>query len=149
MAETPTATHVAWDALVELAKGALPGVQVVDGPHEVFEPEKDFLVVGYSDGNDPAVTVSYDEPDVGLRRVEEGDITCAIVSYSGEVAMKPRRDRCAELLGTLADALNASPGLGGAVDAAWLGVEASWIPTQASDGAACTVLFTVHYRAYL
>lgn len=146
MIETSTAAHLVWDALVELGRDALPGVQVVDGPHQIFEPAKDFFIVGQSDGTDPAVNVAYGDPDMLGRRREEGDIVCVVASYAGETDMKARRDRCAELLGALVDMLKQNPGLGVA-DAAWLGDDSAWAPMQAPDGAFCSVAFTVHYVA--
>lgn len=149
MDETPTAAGLAWDALVDLAREALPDVQVIDGPNQVYEPERDTLVVGQSDGSEPAVNVTLGPPDLCGRRREEGDIVCVAGSYSGDVAMAPRRQRCAEILGAVVDALKVNPGIGGAVDAAWLGDAAAWTPTQAPDGAFCSVSFTVHYVAEL
>lgn len=149
MIESPTAVDVAWDALVALASTAMPGVQVIDGPNPAFEPETDFFVVGQSDGTEPAVTVTYGEPDMCGRRREDGDIVCVIASYAGDTTMKPRRDRCRELLALLVDALKAQPGLDGVVDGAWLGDDAAWAPIQTGDGAFCSVAFTVHYVAEL
>lgn len=148
MIETTTAAHLVWDALVELAAAALPGVQVIDGPHQIFEPAKDFLIVGQSDGTDPAISVTLGPVDMGGRRREEGDIVCVVASYGGDTQIKPRRDRCAELLGEVVDLLKANPGLGVA-DAAWLGDDTAWAPIQAPDGAFCSVAFTVHYLAEL
>jgi len=145
---TATAADIAWDALLELAREALPAVQVLDGPRAGEELSDDVLMVGYSDGQTPALMVDANiHRDMGARRREEGDIVCVLSCWSGDRDLAGRRRRLRELYGALDQALRDKPGIGGRVDGGWIGEEAAWTPRQTKDGSTMDASFTVHYVA--
>lgn len=83
------------DALMQLRYvPALEGVQVLDGPAAVW-PEAEFIAVGLSP-EDFTVPSTFAPADV-RRSGEAADITCMARSFSGDVELKPRRDRAYEL----------------------------------------------------
>lgn len=143
----PTRVGLAVDALLAALRAAAPDIglrsdAVVDGPWP-GEVTGDGLTVGWSDGDSEAVLVTREaRPGLGRAYIETLTVVCVAWSWAGDVPMKPRRDRCVQILELVADTLKANPTLGGVVEQAHLGRDMSWVQQQAS-GARCHVGFPI------
>lgn len=136
------------DALVQAARSALPGVQVLDGqPAEELQP--DVVMIGFTGQPSEAAITSTLTREVYARSPdrEQYDIACLASSWRGDTDPKVVRDRAFELLDAVAGVLATDQTLGGAVLRARLSAEAV-VPEQTTDGATCTVAFTVHVDAF-
>ena len=148
MAATTSTIPACLDALVQAVQLALPGVQVIDGqPVEELQP--DVVMVGFTGQPGEAAITSTLTREVFARSPdrEQYDIACLASSWRGDVDPKVVRDRAFELVDAVAGVLAADQTLGGAVLRARLSAE-SVIPEQTTDGATCTVGFTVHVDAF-
>lgn len=106
------------DALLALARTALPAVTVHDGV-PVTVGTKDYLCVGYDPDSDLAVEFTQVAAAMrglaGHTRREEYDVLCQLVAYSGDVKMGTRRTSAFALLAPIEDALRLNPSLSGAL----------------------------------
>lgn len=146
----PSAAVIAVEALASLCQ-TIPGLQVVDGPPAAVEPTDNMLFVGWSGDNSPSVLATRESPDFTGRAREEGDVVCVIDCYSGDdpPPFSALRSRAQTFLAALDAILRAQPGLGGAVDGAWLGEALELAQNAVEDGATVRVAFSVHYVAEL
>lgn len=121
-------------------------VQVLDGPALNLDMiQKDSICVAPGTIDQPGVLVTYAEQTSFGRTayVEQVEVTIALASQSGNVAMKPRRDRVTALLGELQAGLTDNQVRVGAWDSITLGPEAVWHPVLSPQGATCAVGVTV------
>ena len=136
-----------WDAAPVLAS-----VTVYDGPQANSDPVTEALFVGY-DGDRISETVegaaARQEWVAGNRmRMEDGEITCAIVVVSGEVNIPAVRARALDILSDCEDVLRADYLIGGAVMQAGIS-ETRVIPTITQSGCKVRAVFVVAYQAHL
>jgi hypothetical protein len=136
------------DALVNAVRVALPGVQIIDG-QPTTQVEGDVVCIGFTGQPGEAAVTSTLTREVYARSPdrEQYDIACLASSWRGDVDPKVVRDRAFELLDAVAGVLAADQTLSGAVLRARLSAEAI-APEQTSEGAVCTVGFTVHADAF-
>ena len=142
------------DALVTLGQ-SVAGVTVYDGPGDSDDPG-DYLMIGVDDPDSPATPKSADtQQDWALlgyeARDEEGDITCAALSWNGDAGgQKAARDAAYAVIANFGAALKANPSLG--LDhVLWtsFGTTTSLSQLQSADGVLALVTFTVHFKARL
>ena len=148
MTATTSTIPACQDALVAAVRAALPGMQVIDGqPVEELQP--DVVCIGFTGQPGEAAVTSTLTREVYARSPdrEQYDISCLASSWRGDVDPKVVRDRAFELLDAVAGALADDQTLGGAVLRARLSA-GSVIPEQTTDGATCTIGFTVHVDAF-
>lgn len=142
------------DGLIAIlsAQADLAGVQIVDGPvRGMVELEYDTIVIAPSSPESPGVAVTYErESNLGrVAYVEQVEATVFVSSFSGDEAMKPRRDRVLALCAAVQAALDANQTRADAWDSCEMGPEAAWHQVQSKDGATCTVGFTVVTRSVI
>lgn len=146
MDEVQAALVALWSALPALA-----GVPVYDGPPVSQAADLDQVLVG-NDGDVDSDTMSdFSQEWVDLaqtRRVESGEIICAVVAQSGSTDLGVQRDRAFVLLAACEDSLRADQTLGGTVFSALL-TSGSAHPLQNSAGSAMIAPFTVQYRVHI
>lgn len=148
MAATTSTIPACLDALVQAARSALAGVQVIDGqPAETLEP--DVLMIGFTGQPSEAAVTSTLTREVYARSPdrEQYDIACLASSWRGDTDPKVVRDRAFELVDAVTGVLADDQTLGGVVLRARLSA-GSVIPEQTTDGATCTIGFTVHVDAF-
>jgi hypothetical protein len=106
------------DALVAMARSALPtGVQVLDGPEAVW-PEKEYVAIGLSP--DDLENPSTRTPAGKATTTDSAQVIGMIRVWSGDSATPSLRARAYVLLDALTAATEADNRLGGAVDMAEL-----------------------------
>lgn len=132
-------TPGAIDALVALFRDTLNGLQVLDGPEAAW-PSKEFLVVGLSpeDLMVPATRL----PRGPESTPESADITCMVRSWTGDTAIRPRRDRAYQILDSVTELLASDPTLGGACGYAEV-TGSIYAPSQSQSGVVVDVIFVV------
>ena len=148
MTATTSTIPACLDALVQAVRAALPGVQVIDGqPVEELQP--DVIMIGFTGQPSTAAITSTLTREVFARSPdrEQYDIACLASSWRGETDPKVARDRAFALLDAVAGVLADDQTLGGVVLRARLSAQAV-VPEQTTDGATCTVAFTVHVDAF-
>lgn len=135
MSVTPGAIN----ALVELFRARLDRLQVLDGPEAAW-PSNEFLVVGLSpeDLMVPATRL----PRGPESTPESADITCMIRSWTGDTAIRPRRDRAYQILDTVMGLLDSDPTLGGVCGYAEV-TGSIYAPSQSQSGVVVDVIFMV------
>lgn len=135
MSVTPGAIN----ALVELFRGGLGRLQVLDGPEAAW-PSNEFLVVGLSpeDLMVPATRL----PRGPESTPESADITCMIRSWTGDTAIRPRRDRAYQILDTAVALVGSDPTLGGACGYAEV-TGSIYAPSQSQSGVVVDVIFVI------
>lgn len=150
--QPPVSTRVpkVLDALLALLRAnatlTAAGVSVVDG--SFGELENDMVYVGPGSEDQSGVTVAHQQqPGLGNSYVESIEVLLSISSYSGDVDMKPRRDRVAELVAAVQDVVRTNRQRDGAWDDAMFGPDSEWTQVQNNDGAVCAVGFTVVLRS--
>ncbi|MFJ3663157.1 hypothetical protein ACIPPM_22130 [Streptomyces sp. NPDC090119] len=88
---------------------SLTGVDVIDGPPVDDIATRDFLAVGWSGGEDEAVTIVQDFNAAGARtRDEDFTIACVLDVWSGDDTVAVVRARAFALLAVVETALRAS-----------------------------------------
>ncbi len=140
MSVTPGAIN----ALVELFRGGLDRLQVLDGPEAAW-PTREFLVVGLSpeDLMVPATRL----PRGPESTPESADITCMIRSWTGDTAIRPRRDRAYQILDTVMALLAGNPTLGGACGYAEV-TGSIYAPSQTQSGVVVDVIFVIRATSF-
>lgn len=132
-------TPGAIDALVTLFRDNLGRLQVLDGPEAAW-PANEFLVIGLSPED---LMVSATRLPRGPESTpESADITCMIRSWTGDTAIRPRRDRAYQILDTVTSLLEADPTLGGACGYAEV-TGSVYAPSQSQSGVVVDVIFVV------
>lgn len=144
------------DALVAKAAAALPGLQVLDGipPIDTFG---DFLIVGAEDPEARGFELSADTTQEWTyanttARSQEGDVTCAALSWSGDTDAKAVRDAAYATTHAVEQLLRDDPSLGLVPSAARMlvagyGTRETLSQAQDDNGASAIVVFTVHFQA--
>ena len=146
------------DALVTTAEALtgdgnpLEGVLVLDG-FGVTEDPGDFLMIGVDDpdSDDPAFSadVKQDWANATYTAVdEEGDIACAVLSWSGDTDQKTVRDRVYAITAAVENMLRANPSLD-LPTLLWtkFGVSSQLTQNQDEQGALALLVFRIHFRA--
>jgi hypothetical protein len=140
------------DALIAAARTALPNLIVNDGFAVTNDPG-DFLMIGVDDPDRPdaalAVTSQQDWAHANYTtRDEEGDITCAALSWTGDTNQKISRDAVFATTTAVENLLRANPSLGLA-NLLWTSYGSSTQLSQWQDaeGSTALVVFQVHFRA--
>lgn len=147
----PSALDDVLTALVSTFTTALPGVSVFDGPPVTSPGDADLVIVGHDATPDSAadVTVSQEWVDLACtRRVETGEVTCCVVSQTGDTDLKARRDRAFVLLAACEAALLGDMTLGAVVTSAQF-ARATARQFQNSAGSAVVAPFVVTYRSHI
>lgn len=142
------------DALVAAATAALPdqGIVVLDG-YGVTEFTGNYLMIGIDDPYRPDASVSASSTQDWAHanyttRNEEGDVTCAAVSWSGDANQKTSRDAAYATTAAVENLLRANPSLG-LTALLWTsyGTTTQLEQSQDEDGSWALVVFSVHFRA--
>lgn len=131
---------------------ALTGVNVVDGPQVNSDSTDDWLFVGFN-GDTPD---EYNEGAIGQQSLmafakvkgDDGQVTCAVVSRSGDTDITSTRARANGFLSAAESALRADMSLGGLVMQAYV-TDYRYSPVQTQQGAKVRLVFTVTYQAQL
>lgn len=150
-----TTLYALLDALVAAARAALPAIAVYDS-YGVTDDPGDYLMIGVDDPDRPTAAASasvVQEPGpmgTGRPRDEEGEITCAALSWNGDGNPSAARAGCK----TITDAMEALvrttayPALGvSGVKALDFGSLFTLEQDQNDAGAMALVIFTVKFRA--
>ena len=131
------------DAILAALRG-IQGVSLLDGPSPIT-PQNDAIVIGAQ--GDASFMVSREkQAGYGISYDETIDVICTIWSASGSSTMKPRRDRCGDLLEQVSSAVDADSTLGGACDLAYMGDAMEWLQQTNNTGAMCSVGFSIRAR---
>ncbi|MFD3333516.1 hypothetical protein ACFWV1_12850 [Streptomyces sp. NPDC058700] len=151
----PSAVPAAIDALLEILRAApaLADVQIVDGPPVDDQSVPDQLFVGWQPGEGESASLLQDFAYAGARqRDENGVINCWIDCWTGDIDIRPRRQRAFALLAVVEEALRASdaareaPTLNGTVQ--WSQLAAGALRQSSTEqGARAGLGFTVSYFA--
>ena len=146
MATTVSTVGPVLDALVALARTALPDAQVFDGPPtELMAGE--LIMVGWGGPDQPGVTSTRTRQQYATAPdTESYDVACLLCSWIGDPDLKAARDGAMALLDALGAALAADPRLGGLVKRCRISAE-TYVPEQTTDGAAVTLLAAFHVDA--
>ena len=141
------------DALVSAlrASPALAAVTVYDGPAPTSATDLDMIVIGDDDDQEagsPAGLTEQSWNGLGAKRRDESiEIRCAAVSWSGDVEIKPLRDRVFALTAAVETVLRAGPSLSGACQWSEFARVDELRQEQTDRGAVVSALFTVSARA--
>jgi hypothetical protein len=101
------------DALIAMARTALPAVEVMDGP-EAEWPENEYVAIGLLPN---ALEIPATHNTAGLDSYRESaEVIGMVRAWSGDVDMRPIRVRAYEIFTALRVALQGDTRLGGAVD---------------------------------
>lgn len=141
------------DAIVANAGTSLPSLNVYDGFGATDDPG-DFLMVGVSDpdieGADSGADAQQDWATVGLQgaRSEQGEITCAALSWNGDGNAKAARDSAYATVAAVETFCRNDPDLG-IPTLLWNSALTSHQLTQNQDegGALAMVIFRIAFQA--
>ncbi len=143
------------DALVAAARTALPSVTVYDGPGVSDDPG-DYLMIGVDDPDQPnpvlAATSTQTPATLGTARSrdEEGDITCAALSWNGDADQSAARAGCKAITDAVENLIRTVtfPALGvTGVKTLGFGTSFTLSQDQNASGAMALVVFSIHYKA--
>lgn len=153
----PSAVWDLCDALVDLFNEALD-VPVFDGPVSRTTLPKTYVFVG-SDGGDAgtgedatdAMTADQEWADIGGgRRLEVGEITCAVWAWSGSKSFPPVRSQVESVLDTIEATLKANRAMPGVLTGGTVGMSRVSIRQRhVEEGAVVRAVFTVGFRSLL
>jgi hypothetical protein len=136
------------DALLDLAR-TTSAQAVYDGPVVVTSTPTDYLVIGGTeDPDDEPSSFDQDWNGLGARgKIEQGEITCAVLVGTGGEDVKAARDRALEVIDEVETLVRADPSLGGVLSGGWCQVS-SGRHTQRlnSQGLYVRIVFTVAYN---
>lgn len=138
-----------WQALTATT---LSGADVVDGPQVDSEPVTDRIFVGFN-GDTPD---EYNEGAVAQQsrmafarvKQEDGQVTCAVVSVSGDTDIPALRARAYGFLSAAEDALRQDPQLGGLVMDSFVS-DHRYSPVQTQQASKVRIVFTVTYKGQI
>ena len=127
-------------------------LQVVDGPQVNGDASNDWLFVGYS-GDTPdefniGATAEQSLMTFAKGKQEDGQVTCAVISRSGDTEVASTRLRAYGFLSAAETALRNDMTLGGLVMHAFVSSH-QYFPVQTQAAAKVRVVFTVTYKAHL
>lgn len=137
------------------------GVQVFDGPQPAgtISGVEQCLWIGHNPQqvNEEAAHMTQGFSFLSSNyRDESGEITCAAKHWTGDVAMKPHRDGCKQIIAAVELLLRGSPATGGPGDGSMAGLvqwseftEVTWWQQLASGGAEAYCVFKITYFARL
>lgn len=141
-----TTIHDAINALVSLAKTALPDLQVADGPD--YDARTSFLAIGWHSEHEPAVNVNRDIADARQARdLEDYDVHNVLSVFRGNAKVADARAQLIDLFNTFDAAIKADPKLGGTVAMARL-ADYELLPMFTETGAHVAMRITVNVRAW-
>jgi len=139
-------------ALTAMWSAALTGIQVVDGPQANSDAANDWLFVGFNgdvpDEFNEGAVVEQSLMAFARTKQEDGLVTCAVVSRSGDTNIPAARARAYGFLAAAEDAVRADMQLGGLVMHAFVSGH-QYSPVQTQQGAKVRVVFTVTYMAQI
>lgn len=140
------------DALFTAATTALSNIKVYDG-YGVSEDPGDFLMVGVEDPDYDAAANSANSRQswatIGAgSRDEEGEITCAALSWNGNADQKAARTGAFAIVAAVENLCRANPALGVST-VLWTGVgtDTELLQQQGEGGASAIVIFKIAFRA--
>lgn len=148
MASVVSTVPAVLDALAAIARAALPGGQVFDGP-PTEEMQGDLVMVGFAyPPGTPAVTESRVQRQYAASPdAESYDVANLFCAWpGGDNDLKAARDRAFAMIDAFAEGLATSTLLDGLVMDARVSA-GSYIPEQTTSGAAVSVPVTVHIEA--
>jgi hypothetical protein len=147
MAPTVSTIGPVLDALVALARSALPDAQVFDGP-PTEEMTGRLVMVGWGGPDQPGVTSTRIRQQYATSPdTESYDVACLLCCWlGGENNLKAVRDGALAMLDSIGAALAANPRLDGLVKRCRISAE-TYVPEQTTDGAAATLLVSFHVDA--
>jgi hypothetical protein len=137
------------DALAALFAAApgLSGVEVVDGPTVTGDPLHEALFVGYDgdpDGAGEAVTFEQTWAGLGAKAKDETfAITCAVVAWGGDTAVREIRLRAFALLAEVENILRADPSVGLPPPTVVAMASGSLVQAQRQSGMECRIPFQI------
>ena len=154
--------YLVTQATASASLGASPSnpVDIHDGPlltaDELVRPLH--LYIGWdsvSGAGEPTGVQSWPVLDKARTKDEDGTIVCTAEAWTGDTVMKTARDSCAAVVAAVELLLRGNgatgPGdatMGGLV--LWSGVDhMTWYPQQSPNGAVCSCVFTIVFRARL
>lgn len=139
-------------ALTAVWTTALTGIKVADGPQVTSDPANDWLFVGFNgdapDESNQGATAEQSLMGFAKLKQESGQVTCAVVSRSGDTDIPAVRARAYATLSAAEDALRADMYLGGLVMHAFVSSH-QYSPVQTQQASKVRVVFTVTYQAQL
>jgi hypothetical protein len=146
------------DALESLFVAALaaqsPPVSVYRGGGWLLteSADPDFVLVGHDGSTESAGPAGSEQQEPagqgGYWRTARGDLTCAVLSQSGDTDMAARRARAEALLALLDAPLRADPTLSGVTQFGWMSSATSY-EVQNSVGCVARYVFTWHWEVDL
>jgi len=138
-----------WQALTTTT---LTGLQVADGPQVNSDPSVDWLFVGYNGATPDEFNegATAQQSRMAFQRVkqEDGQITCAVVSVSGDTGVPAIRARAYGFVSAAEDALRADPQLGGLVMDSFVS-DHRYSPVQTQQAGKVRIVFTVTYKGQI
>jgi hypothetical protein len=145
------------DALETVFVAALaaqnPPVPVYQGGGQYLTsvPDSDFVIVGHDGSADLLLPAGVEEQEPAgqgdRQRTVRGDLTCAVISQTGdETDMAGRRTRAEALLALLDAPLRTNYTLSGVVQFSWMSAT-NVVETQNANGCVARYVFTFHYQA--
>jgi hypothetical protein len=139
-------------ALTAMWTAALTSAVVADGPQANSDAANDWLFVG-ADGDAPdegneAAAVEQSWMAFARTKQEDGEVTCAVVSRSGDTNIPALRARAYALFSAAEDALRADNTLGGLLMQSYVSAH-QYSPAQTTQGGRVRVVFTVTYQAQI
>ncbi len=147
-----TKTNAVCLALTAMWTAALTNVNVVDGPQVNSDPTADWLFVGFNGGSpdefNEGATAQQSPMTFARGKQEDGQITCAVVSVSGDTDIPAARLRAYAFVAAAEDAVRNDMTLGGLVMHAFVS-DHRYSPVQTDSGAKVRIVFTVTYKGQL
>jgi hypothetical protein len=148
MAATVSTIPAVLDALVAIARTALPDGQVFDGP-PTAEMQGDLVMIGFAyPPGTPAITEARARqqyaPSPDSESYDIANLFCAWPG--GDNDLKVARDRAFAMVDAFAAGLASDPQLGGLVKRVRISTN-TYVPEQTTSGASVTVPVTVHIDA--
>jgi hypothetical protein len=138
-----------WQALTTTT---LTGLQVADGPQVNVDPSNDWLFVGFNGGSadefNEGATAQQSRMAFTRVKAEDGQVTCAVVSVTGDSNIAATRARAYGFLSAAEDAVRTDPQLGGLVMDSFVS-DHRYSPVQTSQGAKVRIVFTVTYKGQI
>lgn len=138
-----------WQALMPTT---LAGLQVVDGPQVNSDSADSWLFVGFNglnpdEFNEGATAV---QSPMAFQRVkqEDGQVTCAVVSRSGDTDVPACRSRAYGYVSAAENAVRTDATLGGLVMDSFVS-DHRYSPIQTQQGAKVRIVFTVTYKGQI
>lgn len=144
---TGSAVPDALAALTALWAGLnIATLQVGDGP--IYDPEIDFLAVGWDRSEQPSVIAQAANNDAGaMSTAEQFDVSCLLSMWAGNSDVPTIRDAIFDVFAALKAALAADRQLGGLVDSTWI-TTYDYTPDAGEAGDQVDLRFTVHVGAF-